>query len=151
MYPAGGVAPFRAPVKGAGEVVLGGGRLVIPEGAIIHMPIAAIQMLPGLWQHPEKFDPSRWLQVRAPLTICQSCSCVSVAPVGASCTGDWFVPTRLWSRSSKVHMFWMCTSVISAQMNTAVVHPEFTSDLASLVWIFKAIISPKHDKVQNLN
>ncbi len=64
-YPAGGVAPFRAPVKGAGDVVLGGGKLVIPEGAILHAPIAAIQLSPALWDNPEKFDPARWLQVCA--------------------------------------------------------------------------------------
>ena len=64
-YPAGGVAPFRAPVKGAGDVVLGGGKLVIPEGAILHAPIAAIQLSPALWDNPEKFDPARWLQVGA--------------------------------------------------------------------------------------
>lgn len=63
-YPAGGVASFRTPVKGAGDVVLGGGKVVIPEGAIFHAPIAAIQMSPAIWEDPEKFDPGRWLQVR---------------------------------------------------------------------------------------
>lgn len=92
-YPAGGVAPFRAPVKGAGDVVLGGGRLVIPEGAIIHMPIAAIQMLPGLWQHPEKFDPSRWLQVRASAHLPELLM-IHDGSNGAFSLGDWSVPIR---------------------------------------------------------
>ncbi|KAK9916023.1 hypothetical protein WJX75_007417 [Coccomyxa subellipsoidea] len=61
-YPAGGVASFRTPVKGAGDVVLGGGKVVIPEGAIFHAPIAAIQMSPAIWEDPERFDPGRWLQ-----------------------------------------------------------------------------------------
>ena len=62
-YPAGGVAAFRSPVKGAGDVVLGGGKLVIPQGAVIHTPIAAIQLSPDLWDEPERFNPDRWLQV----------------------------------------------------------------------------------------
>ncbi len=62
-YPAGGVASFRSPVKGAGDVVLGGGKVVIPQGAIIHTPIAAIQLLPTIWDEPERFNPDRWLQV----------------------------------------------------------------------------------------
>ncbi|BDA43874.1 Cytochrome P450 3A11 [Coccomyxa sp. Obi] len=61
-YPAGGVASFRTPVKGAGDVVLGGGKVVIPEGAVIHTPIAAIQLSPALWDEPERFNPDRWLQ-----------------------------------------------------------------------------------------
>jgi cytochrome P450 len=63
-YPAGGVATFRAPVPGHGDVVLGGGRLIIPEGAILHTPIVGVHMLPTLWEDPEKFHPDRWLQVR---------------------------------------------------------------------------------------
>ena len=62
-YPAGGVASFRSPVKGAGDVILGGGKVVIPQGAIIHTPIAAIQLSPAIWDEPEKFNPDRWLQV----------------------------------------------------------------------------------------
>ena len=69
-YPAGGVASFRTPVKGAGDVVLGGGKVVIPEGAIFHAPIAAIQMSPAIWEDPERFDPGRWLQVRALRDLC---------------------------------------------------------------------------------
>ncbi len=63
IYAVAGVVPLRSPVKGCGGVVLGGGKLVIPEGAILHTPIAAIQLSPALWDNPEKFDPGRWLQV----------------------------------------------------------------------------------------
>ncbi|EIE20244.1 cytochrome P450 [Coccomyxa subellipsoidea C-169] len=62
IYAVAGVVPLRSPIKGCGDVVLGGGKLVIPEGAILHTPIAAIQLSPALWDDPEKFDPGRWLQ-----------------------------------------------------------------------------------------
>lgn len=62
-YPAGGVAPFRAVAAGHGDVSLDEGRLIIPEGAILHMPIIAVHMLPSIWEDPDKFDPERWLKV----------------------------------------------------------------------------------------
>jgi cytochrome P450 len=63
MYPVTGAVPLRTPVKGGGDVTLGGGKLVIPEGAVLHMPIAAIHLSPALWDNPDKLDPDRWLQV----------------------------------------------------------------------------------------
>lgn len=63
MYPVTGAVPLRTPVKGGGDVTLGGGKLVIPEGAVLHMPIAAIHLSPALWDNPDEFDPDRWLQV----------------------------------------------------------------------------------------
>ena len=81
-YPAGGVASFRSPVKGAGDVVLGGGKVVIPQGAVIHTPIAAIQLSPDLWDEPERFNPDRWLQVcmrgNTLNTEQRSCACPKV-------------------------------------------------------------------------
>lgn len=63
MYPAGGVATFRTP-KGDKDVVLGGGRLVVPPGVGLHMPITAVHHSRDLWENPEAFIPERFLEVR---------------------------------------------------------------------------------------
>ena len=63
MYPAGGVATFRTP-KGTKDVVLGGGRLVVPPGVGLHMPITAVHHSKDLWEDPEDFKPERFFEVR---------------------------------------------------------------------------------------
>ena len=62
MYPAGGVATFRTP-KGTKDVVLGGGRLVVPPGVGLHMPITAVHHSKDLWEEPEEFKPERFFEV----------------------------------------------------------------------------------------
>lgn len=69
-YPAGGVATFRA-VKGSKPVVLGGGKLVVPPGVGLHMPITAVHHSAALWDSPEDFIPTRFLEVIYP--PCPSC------------------------------------------------------------------------------
>ena len=62
MYPAGGVASFRfAKDK---DVVLGGGKLVVPAGAGLHMPITAVHHSPAIWEDPMVFKPERFFKVR---------------------------------------------------------------------------------------
>ena len=63
MYPAGGVATFRTP-KGTKDVVLGGGRLVVPPGVGLHMPITAVHHSKDLWEDPQDFKPERFFEVR---------------------------------------------------------------------------------------
>ncbi|EIE20661.1 cytochrome P450 [Coccomyxa subellipsoidea C-169] len=61
MYPAGGVATFRTP-KGTKDVVLGGGRVVVPPGVGLHMPITAVHHSKDLWEDPEDFKPERFFE-----------------------------------------------------------------------------------------
>ncbi|CAL8468141.1 g7680 [Coccomyxa elongata] len=61
MYPAGGVATFRTP-KGDKDVVLGDGKLVVPNGVGLHMPITAVHHSSALWEEPEVFKPERFLE-----------------------------------------------------------------------------------------
>lgn len=68
MYPAGGVATFRTP-KGTKDVVLGGGRLVVPPGVGLHMPITAVHHSKDLWEEPEVFKPERFFEVCVPLWL----------------------------------------------------------------------------------
>ncbi len=77
MYPAGGVATFRTP-KGTKDVVLGGGRLVVPPGVGLHMPITAVHHSKDLWEDPEDFKPERFFEVRT-----LECSFNSRTPGGA--------------------------------------------------------------------
>ena len=62
MYPAGGVATFRRSKTGK-EVVLGGGKLVVPAGVGLHMPITAVHHAQGIWENPHFFTPERFLEV----------------------------------------------------------------------------------------
>ncbi len=66
-YPAGGVATFRMSKTGK-EVVLGGGKVVVPPGVGLHMPITALHHSAALWENPEDFIPERFLKVWAPHT-----------------------------------------------------------------------------------
>ncbi len=72
MYPAGGVATFRTP-KGDKDVVLGGGKLVVPNGVGLHMPITAVHHSSALWEEPEEFKPERFLEASPPsCTVCRT-------------------------------------------------------------------------------
>ena len=62
MYPAGGVATFRRSRTGK-DVVLGGGKLVLPAGVGLHMPITAVHHTEGIWENPNAFTPERFLEV----------------------------------------------------------------------------------------
>ena len=66
LYPAGGVAHFRF-AKGDKDVVLGGGKLVVPAGAGLHMPITAMHHSPDVWEEPEAFKPERFFEVPPPV------------------------------------------------------------------------------------
>lgn len=63
LYPAGGIASFRLS-KTSKAVELSGGKLVLPPGVVLHMPITAIQRSAANWERPEEFLPERWEQVR---------------------------------------------------------------------------------------
>ncbi len=63
LYPAGGIASFRLS-KTSKAVELNGGKLVLPPGVVLHMPITAIQRSAANWERPEEFLPERWEQVR---------------------------------------------------------------------------------------
>ena len=67
LYPAGGVASFRRIHTGK-DLVLGGGKLVVPAGVALHFPITAVHHSMAVWEDPEAFSPERFLEVRpAPL------------------------------------------------------------------------------------
>ncbi len=71
LYPAGGVATFRRSKTGK-DVVLGGGKLVVPAGVGLHMPITAVHHTEGIWENPMAFTPERFLEVcRSPCLHCQ--------------------------------------------------------------------------------
>ena len=71
LYPAGGVATFRRSKTGK-DVVLGGGKLVVPAGVGLHMPITAVHHTEGIWENPMAFTPERFLEVcRSACLYCQ--------------------------------------------------------------------------------
>ena len=49
--------------KGGRDVVLGNGKLTVPAGTLLHMPITAVQNCNAYWEHPDKFMPERFLEV----------------------------------------------------------------------------------------
>jgi len=61
-YPAAGIATMRIASSGK-DVVLAGGKFVLPGGCAIHMPISAVQRGKALWDNPENFCPERFLEV----------------------------------------------------------------------------------------
>ncbi|CAL5219591.1 g1454 [Coccomyxa viridis] len=61
LYPAGGVATFRRSKTGK-DVVLGGGKLVLPAGVGLHLPITAVHHTEGIWENPNAFTPERFLE-----------------------------------------------------------------------------------------
>ena len=65
LYPAGGVATFRRSKTGK-DVVLGGGKLVLPPGVGLHLPITAVHHTEGIWENPNAFTPERFLEVCVP-------------------------------------------------------------------------------------
>ena len=66
LYPAGGIATFRASTSGK-AVQLNNGKLMLPPNVILHMPIAAIQHSAANWERPQAFLPERWEEVWNPL------------------------------------------------------------------------------------
>ena len=63
LYPAGGVASFRR-IRTGKDLVLGGGKLVVPAGVALHFPITAVHHSKAVWEDPEAFSPERFLEVR---------------------------------------------------------------------------------------
>lgn len=63
LYPAGGVASFRR-IQTGRDLVLGGGKLVVPAGVALHFPITAVHHSAAVWEDPEAFSPERFLEVR---------------------------------------------------------------------------------------
>lgn len=45
------------------DVSLGGGRLVLPKGTVLHMTIHSVMMSPHNWADPDAFIPERFLEV----------------------------------------------------------------------------------------
>jgi cytochrome P450 len=63
LYPAAGAASFRSN-KTDKDIVLGGGKLVVPPGVILHMPITAVHHSEGTWENAYAFVPKRFLEER---------------------------------------------------------------------------------------
>ena len=68
LYPAGGAATFRRSKTGK-DVVLGGGKFVLPPGVGMHMPITAVHHSEGIWEKAHEFIPERFLEVRSHATV----------------------------------------------------------------------------------
>ena len=61
IYPAAGGASMRRSKTGQ-DVVLAGGKLVVPAGVALHMPITAVHHNATIWEDPEAFIPERFLE-----------------------------------------------------------------------------------------
>ena len=75
LYPAAGAASFRSN-KTEKDIVLGGGKLVVPLGVVMHMPITAVHHSEGTWEKAYDFVPERFLEVRChctPPSCCTKC------------------------------------------------------------------------------
>ncbi len=59
------------PVVGSGttrrnlekDMWLGGGKLFVPKGVLLWVPMHAVQNVSANWDEPDKFQPERWSQV----------------------------------------------------------------------------------------
>ncbi len=62
------------PVVGSGttrrnlekDMWLGGGKLFVPKGVLLWIPMHAVQNVSANWDEPDKFQPERWSQVSSP-------------------------------------------------------------------------------------
>jgi len=62
------------PVVGSGttrrnlekDMWLGGGKLFVPKGVLLWVPMHAVQNVSANWDEPDKFQPERWSQVSPP-------------------------------------------------------------------------------------
>ncbi|CAL5222409.1 g4768 [Coccomyxa viridis] len=61
IYPAAGGASMRRSKTGK-DVVLGGGKLVVPAGVALHMPITAVHHNEAIWENAKAFIPERFLE-----------------------------------------------------------------------------------------
>ena len=68
MYPAGALSTIRKNISQE-DAVLGEGRVVVPPGVEIFMPVYAVMRLKSNWPEPDDFLPERWLDV-CPLLLC---------------------------------------------------------------------------------
>ena len=93
MYPAGGVATFRRSKTGK-DVVLGGGKLVLPAGVGLHMPITAVHHTQGIWENPHAFTPERFLEV---------CG-TRLSPVAGGLGVSLYMAVRLSSEGSQLRV-----------------------------------------------
>ena len=62
IYPAAGGASMRRSKTGK-DVVLGNGKLVVPAGVALHMPITAVHHNEAIWENAKAFIPERFLEV----------------------------------------------------------------------------------------
>ncbi len=62
IYPAAGGASMRRSKTGK-DVVLGDGKLVVPAGVALHMPITAVHHNEAIWENAKAFIPERFLEV----------------------------------------------------------------------------------------
>ena len=51
------------------DVVLAGGKLVVPAGVMLHMPITAVHHNENIWENPQAFIPERFLEVIANMPL----------------------------------------------------------------------------------
>lgn len=60
------------PVVGSGttrrnldrDMWVGGGKLFVPKGVLLWIPMHAVQNIAANWDQPDQFQPERWSQVR---------------------------------------------------------------------------------------
>jgi hypothetical protein len=73
LYPAAGAASFRSN-KTDKDIVLGRGKLVVPPGVVMHMPITTVHHSEGTWEKAYDFVPERFLEVRCHCTRPSRCT-----------------------------------------------------------------------------
>lgn len=62
------------PVVGSGttrrnlerDMWVGGGKLFVPRGVLLWIPMHAVQNVAANWDQPDQFQPERWTQVTPP-------------------------------------------------------------------------------------
>lgn len=65
------------PVVGSGttrrnlerDMWVGGGKLFVPKGVLVWIPMHAVQNVAANWDDPDQFQPERWSQVGAFLLL----------------------------------------------------------------------------------
>lgn len=71
MFPVVGSGTTRRSMEQ--DMTIGGGKLFVPKGVLVWIPMHAVQNVAANWDQPDKFMPERWETVCSILTYHEQC------------------------------------------------------------------------------
>lgn len=102
MFPVVGTGTTRRNMEH--DLYLGGGKLFVPRGVLVWIPMHAVQNASANWDQPERFMPERWDMVSSPslavftIRLCPRIADVAPKACCGACLrcvmdGTWHLPS----------------------------------------------------------